>query len=237
METKFPCICLESKSPGLLGRNAASIHGLTPVPDLPGVLPRDRQQSAVPQPPAGQHQQPAQILAQTIQQHQHISSQSGWTTNKPSSPVYHFETSQLTEMKAYVGSSTSHLTTYNSISRWRGVHQEQKTIIIKAMRTQKQNPSKSEPIEFGLTNPHPGIDEETLEQLCPDAIEAYTGLLVKPDEVEGDNGIPEAFDYLSTLDSSPEVYAAAYEFLCTNRPAKPFSRAYSKPIQEQIQRA
>ncbi|POW18784.1 hypothetical protein PSHT_05385 [Puccinia striiformis] len=183
-------------------------------------------------------------------------------------------------------------------------------------------PIKSEPIEFGLTNPHPGIDEETLEQLCelndfwdkffgtrllmyigppvslnfraaippplkyqigferelrpsaifiynrsiallktnqiishilhllagrktvfkhlewiddfscvlafgsgPDAIEAYTGLLVKPDEVEGDNGIPEAFDYLSTLDSSPEVYAAAYEFLCTNRPAKPFSES------------
>ncbi|KAI9628712.1 hypothetical protein KEM48_011393 [Puccinia striiformis f. sp. tritici PST-130] len=154
-------------------------------------------------------------------------------------------------------------------------------------------PIKSEPIEFGLTNPHPGIDEETLEQLSippplkyqigferelrpsaifiynrsiallktnqiishilhllagrktvfkhlewiddfscvlafgsgPDAIEAYTGLLVKPDEVEGDNGIPEAFDYLSTLDSSPEVYAAAYEFLCTNRPAKPFSES------------
>ncbi|OAV92634.1 hypothetical protein PTTG_05000 [Puccinia triticina 1-1 BBBD Race 1] len=56
-----------------------------------------------------------------------------------------------------------------------------------------------------------------------DAIEAFTGLLVRPDEVEGENGLPEAFAYLSSRDSTPEVYAAAYEFVCAHRPAKPFS--------------
>ncbi|KAA1135453.1 hypothetical protein PGTUg99_026171 [Puccinia graminis f. sp. tritici] len=55
-----------------------------------------------------------------------------------------------------------------------------------------------------------------------DAIEGFTGLLVRPDEVEGENGLPEAFAYLSSQESSDEVYAAAYEFVCTHRPAKPF---------------
>jgi len=56
-----------------------------------------------------------------------------------------------------------------------------------------------------------------------DAIEAYTTLLVRPDEVEGENGLPEAFAYLAAEDSSVEVHTAAYEFVCTHRPSKPFS--------------
>ncbi|PLW06385.1 hypothetical protein PCANC_26864 [Puccinia coronata f. sp. avenae] len=58
-----------------------------------------------------------------------------------------------------------------------------------------------------------------------DAIEAFTGLLVRPDEVEGENGLPEAFAYLSSEESSVDVYTAAYEFVCTHRPAKPFSES------------
>ncbi|KNZ56793.1 uncharacterized protein VP01_2316g2 [Puccinia sorghi] len=58
-----------------------------------------------------------------------------------------------------------------------------------------------------------------------DAIEAYTALLVRPDEMEGENGLPEAFAYLAAEDSSVEVHTAAYEFVCTHRPSKPFSES------------
>lgn len=54
------------------------------------------------------------------------------------------------------------------------------------------------------------------------AIEALTSLLMKPDELEGENGLPEAFAYLISEESADEVLTAAYEFISTPRPAKPF---------------
>ncbi|EGG07006.1 uncharacterized protein MELLADRAFT_86141 [Melampsora larici-populina 98AG31] len=57
------------------------------------------------------------------------------------------------------------------------------------------------------------------------AIEAFTTLLLKPDEVEGENGLAEAIDFLSCVPSRPtqDVLAAAADFVFALRPSKPLA--------------
>ncbi|MBW0493284.1 hypothetical protein O181_032999 [Austropuccinia psidii MF-1] len=59
----------------------------------------------------------------------------------------------------------------------------------------------------------------------PTCIQAFTNFLLHPDEVEGENGIPEAINFLSSDDYPSEIHAAAAEFLLTLRPAKPFANS------------
>lgn len=58
------------------------------------------------------------------------------------------------------------------------------------------------------------------------AIGALTTLLLNPDEIEGENGLAEAIDYLSSTAPVPpsgDVLAAAAEFVFTLRPSKPLA--------------
>lgn len=57
----------------------------------------------------------------------------------------------------------------------------------------------------------------------PAAIEAFGSLLLKPDEVEGENGVAEAIDFLSLSTPTPpsrDVLAAAADFVFALRPSK-----------------
>ncbi|KAG0144805.1 hypothetical protein CROQUDRAFT_659480 [Cronartium quercuum f. sp. fusiforme G11] len=58
------------------------------------------------------------------------------------------------------------------------------------------------------------------------AIDAFSALLLKPDEVEGENGLSEAIDFLSLSTPTPpsqDVLVAAADFIFTLRPSKPLA--------------